>query len=73
MAGAIMNKVWDFLGVETGATEEELENENMYTYNYDKEVDTEEEQEEKSQKVVEKFGKVVEINAFRGNYKTNYK
>ena len=43
-----MNKVWDFLGVDTGATEEEIENENMYTYNYDKEVDTEEEPEEKS-------------------------
>ncbi len=47
MAGAIMNKVWDFLGVETG-TEEEIENENdnVYTYNYDKETE-EEEQEEK--------------------------
>ena len=48
MAGAIMNKVWDFLGVDSGATEEELENENVYTYNYDKEADTEEEVEEKS-------------------------
>lgn len=47
MAGAIMNKVWDFLGVDTG-TEEEVENESVYTYNYDKEIDTEEEQEEKS-------------------------
>lgn len=33
----------------------------------------EEKKEEKSQKVVEKFGKVVEINAFRGKYKVNYK
>ena len=42
MAGAIMNKVWDFLGVDTGAEEiEENENENIYTYNYDKEIDTE--------------------------------
>ena len=49
MAGAIMNKVWDFLGVDTGAEEEieENENENVYTYNYDKETDTEEEPEEK--------------------------
>lgn len=48
MAGAIMNKVWDFLGVDTGA-EEEIENENVYTYNYEKEeIDTEEEQEERS-------------------------
>ena len=49
MAGAIMNKVWDFLGVDTGAEEEAIENENdnVYTYNYDKEVETEEEPEEK--------------------------
>ena len=44
MAGAIMNKVWDFLGVDTGAEEEiENENDNVYTYNYDKEIETEEE------------------------------
>ena len=43
MAGAIMNKVWDFLGVDTGASEEEMENENdIYTYNYDKEEEQEE-------------------------------
>lgn len=49
MAGAIMNKVWDFLGVDTGAEEEPVdnENENVYTYNYDKEVENEEEPEEK--------------------------
>lgn len=49
MAGAIMNKVWDFLGVDTGAEEEpiESENENVYTYNYDKEVENDEETEEK--------------------------
>jgi len=49
MAGAIMNKVWDFLGVDTGADEEQLDNENdnVYTYNYDKE-EVEEEPEEKS-------------------------
>ena len=40
MAGAIMNKVWDFLGVDTGASEEE-END-IYTYNYDKEEEQEE-------------------------------
>lgn len=41
-----MNKVWDFLGVDTGAEEEmENENDNVYTYNYDKEL--EEETEEK--------------------------
>ena len=49
MAGAIMNKVWDFLGVDTGASEDELENENeVYTYNYDKESDDTEEPEKKS-------------------------
>lgn len=44
-----MNKVWDFLGVDTGAEEETIdnENENVYTYNYDKEVEEEEEVEEK--------------------------
>ena len=48
MAGAIMNKVWDFLGVDTATEEaEENENENLYTYNYEKEAETEEEPEEK--------------------------
>lgn len=48
MAGAIMNKVWDFLGVDTGVEEiEENENENVYTYNYDKEEVTDEDTEEK--------------------------
>ena len=47
MAGAIMNKVWDFLGVDTGASEEEMENDNdIYTYNYEKEE--QEEPEKKS-------------------------
>ena len=42
MAGAIMNKVWDFLGVDTGSADEEMENENdVYTYNYDKEEEPE--------------------------------
>lgn len=46
MAGAIMNKVWDFLGVDTGASEEEMENENdVYTYNSEKEVEQEEPEE----------------------------
>ncbi len=43
-----MNKVWDFLGVDTGAEEEiENDNDNVYTYNYDKDSEPEEEQEEK--------------------------
>jgi len=44
-----MNKVYDFLGIETGNEEEfvENENENVYSYNYDKDVEVEEEPEEK--------------------------
>ncbi len=47
MAGAIMNKVYDFLGIETANEEEmnENESENMYSsYNYDKEEEEEEEE-----------------------------
>ena len=49
MAGAIVNKICDFLGIESENEEEivENENENLYSYNYDKEVETEEEPEEK--------------------------
>ena len=45
MAGAIMNKVWDFLGVETQSDDAELENDNIYGYANEKEE--EEEVEEK--------------------------
>ena len=46
MAGAIMNKVWDFLGVDTGASEDEMENENdIYTYNSEREVEQDEPEE----------------------------
>ena len=47
MAGAIMNKVYDFLGIEAGNEEEmmENENENVYSYNYDKDVEQEEPEE----------------------------
>ena len=45
MAKAILNKVWDFLGVDTGIEDEEgIENENIYGYNNE----VEEEVEEKS-------------------------
>lgn len=47
MSGAIMNKVWDFLGVDTSASEEENENENVYDINYDEETEQEEENESK--------------------------
>ena len=46
MAGAIMNKVWDFLGVDT--TREEDENDDStYEYSYDDDSDNEEEPESK--------------------------
>ena len=63
MAGAIMNKVWDFLGLET-VTEEEMienENENVYEYNYDKEVEAEETEEKGFLGIGKKFGKVVSM------------
>lgn len=60
MAGAIMNKVYDFLGIEAGNEEEIMENENLYSYNYDKEVEEEEEPEEKGF-FGKKFGKVVSM------------
>ena len=44
MAGAIMNKVWDFLGVDT-ANDEELENDNENIYGYEKEEEAEEVEE----------------------------
>ena len=59
MAGAIMNKVWDFLGVETATEEEIIENENVYDYNYDKEIETEEPEEKGF--FGKKFGKVVSM------------
>ena len=60
MAGAIMNKVWDFLGVET-ATEEEIENDNVYTYNYDKEEESETEEETEVKSFFGRKGKVVSM------------
>lgn len=46
MAGAIVNKVLDFLGVETD-NEEEFENENIYEYSDNNEIE-EEQNEERS-------------------------
>ena len=40
MAGAIMNKVWDFLGVDT-ANDEEVENDNENIYGYEREEEPE--------------------------------
>ena len=64
MAGAIMNKVYDFLGIETANDEEFIENEseNVYSYNYDRDIETEEEPEEKGfLGIGKKFGKVVSM------------
>ena len=47
MSGAIMNKVWDFLGVDTSGSEEENENDSIYEYNYDEDIEQEEESESK--------------------------
>lgn len=44
-----MNKIYDFLGIETENDEEEIdnENENLYSYSYNKEVEDDEEPEKK--------------------------
>lgn len=57
-----MNKVYDFLGIESVNEEEimENENENLYSYNYDKEVEEDEEPEEKGF-FGRKIGKVVNM------------
>ena len=62
MAGAIMNKVYDFLGIETANDEDIVENEsdNLYTYNYEKEEVVEEETETTGF-FGKKFGKVVSM------------
>ena len=44
MAGAIMNKVWDFLGVDS-ANDEEVENDNENIYGYEREEEPEEVEE----------------------------
>ncbi len=40
MAGAVMNKIWDFLGMETAEEDEELEDK-AYDYDYEEEEETE--------------------------------
>lgn len=63
MAGAIMNKVYDFLGIETANEEDIIENEsdNAYAYNYDREVEAEDEPEVATGFFGKKFGKVVSM------------
>lgn len=40
MAGAVMNKIWDFLGMESAEEEEELEDK-AYDYEYEEEEEQE--------------------------------
>ena len=48
MSGAVMNKILDFLGMETAEEEEELEEaENEYTYEYTNSIEDEEPEERK--------------------------
>ena len=60
MAGAIMSKVWDLLGMEAGA-EEEIENDNVYSYNYEKEEETDTEEETDIKSFFSRKGKVVSM------------
>ena len=57
MAGAIMDKVWGFLGMETEAEEEELDDK-VSDYNYD---DDEEEYAEENKKIFGRKNKVVNM------------
>ena len=57
MAGAIMNKVWDFLGVDT-ANDEEVENDNENIYGYEREEEPEE---------VEESDKGIDTSKLKGN------
>ena len=56
MAGAIMNKVWDFLGMDNAAEDEEIDD-RAYDYEYDDDI--EEEVEEK--RIFGKKNKVVNM------------
>lgn len=57
MAGAIMDKVWGFLGMETEAEEEELDDK-VYDYNYE---DDEDDYVEENRKIFGKKSKVVSM------------
>jgi len=57
MAGAIMDKVWGFLGMETEAAEEEMDDK-VYDYNYDEEDD---DYNEENKKIFGRKNKVVNM------------
>ncbi len=52
MAGAVMNKIWDFLGMESEEPEEEIED-RAYDYEYDED----DEQEQESEGINKLFGR----------------
>lgn len=52
MAGAVMNKIWDFLGMESAEEDEEIED-RAYDYEYEEE----EEQEQESEGINKLFGR----------------
>ena len=59
MSGAVMNKILDFLGIETAEDEEELEEvDNEYTYEY---ATSFEEEEQEERKLFGKRSKVVNM------------
>jgi len=59
MSGAVMNKILDFLGIETAEDEEELEEvDNEYTYEYATSFEDEEQEE---RKIFGKRSKVVNM------------
>ncbi len=73
MAGAVMNKIWDFLGMESAEEDEEIED-RAYDYEYE-----EEEEEQEVEGINRLFGrksKVVNMPQTReyknGNITTNY-
>ena len=58
MAGAIMNKVWDFLGMETEPIEDDELEDRVYDYNYE---DDNEEDEIEDRKIFGRKNKVVNM------------
>lgn len=56
MAGAVMNKIWDFLGMDTNAEEIDEETNEAYDYPYE-----EEEEEQEERKIFGKKNKVVNM------------
>ena len=61
MAGAVMNKIYDILGIESGNEYDDVENENAYTYDYEKDVEHEEQEEKGFFGIGKKIGKVVSM------------